>query len=235
MKQVISQTILAGILVLFASASARATEFWVDGLDGNDANNGLTVATAKQTIQAAVVLATTAGDIVNILPGEYLEGFILGTTQSGITVRGVGEVVIVDGPSSSVTVNAVSGNPTRIETITFRLSVNHLNIFSSSSVIVERCRFVEPAAGAISANNINNVTIRECLFVGPSATSNTSPALLAQNGTSLLIEDSTFARNNIATRILSTINEETLFRNCAFFENTTNVGFHTGQLVESYS
>ena len=138
MRQIFSQAILSVFLVLLATTSAGATDFWVDGLDGNDASDGLTVATAKRTIQVAVDLATTPGDVVNILSGEYLAGFALDAPQSGITIRGVGEAVIRLGASS---VTNVSGALTRIEAITFRrggtfFSNFALDIGSSSIQVV---------------------------------------------------------------------------------------------------
>ena len=77
MRKIFSQAILSVLLVLLATTSAGATEFWVDGLDGSDANDGLTVATAKKTIQGGLSLATSAGDVVNVLPADYSSPFFL--------------------------------------------------------------------------------------------------------------------------------------------------------------
>ncbi|MCH8242813.1 MAG: hypothetical protein IH897_09410, partial [Planctomycetes bacterium] len=169
MRHIFSQAILSALLVLLATTPAGATEFWVDGLDGNDANDGLTVASAKRIIQAAVDLAISPGDVVNVLPGEYFGGFALDAPQSGITVRGIGEVVIRLGGSS---VENVSGTLTRIETITFRRgssfdSDRALSISVSSDVRVERCRFLDDDRAALAIGTLTSVqrlTICECLF-----------------------------------------------------------------------
>ena len=92
-KFIVRRTFLVAVLVLGVTAPASATDFFVDGLRGDDANGGLTIATAKRTIQAAVDLATTPGDVVSILPGEYLDAFTLGVAQDGVTIKALGEVV----------------------------------------------------------------------------------------------------------------------------------------------
>lgn len=53
---------------------AFGTEYFVDANRPNDDGDGKSEATAKRTIQAAVNLATAAGDIVTVLPGVYAEG-----------------------------------------------------------------------------------------------------------------------------------------------------------------
>ena len=47
--------------------------YYVSATTGNDSNNGESVATAKATIGAGENLATSAGDIVYIAPGNYRE------------------------------------------------------------------------------------------------------------------------------------------------------------------
>ena len=47
--------------------------YYVSATTGNDSNNGTSVATAKATIGAGENLATSAGDIVHIAPGNYRE------------------------------------------------------------------------------------------------------------------------------------------------------------------
>ena len=47
--------------------------YYVSATTGNDSNGGTTAAAAKATIGAGENLATTAGDIVYIAPGNYRE------------------------------------------------------------------------------------------------------------------------------------------------------------------
>ena len=52
-----------------------ATEYFVDCTRPDDSGDGLTVETAKRTIQAAVDLTAPSGkDTVTVLPGVYREG-----------------------------------------------------------------------------------------------------------------------------------------------------------------
>ncbi len=52
---------------------AAAAEYFADAINGNDANDGLTEATAKLSLKEAIALADT-GDIVTLLPGDYSNG-----------------------------------------------------------------------------------------------------------------------------------------------------------------
>ena len=61
------------VLAVSGSLSVSATEYFVSKERPDDSGDGLTVETAKRTIQAAVDL-TKEGDIVTVLPGVYDEG-----------------------------------------------------------------------------------------------------------------------------------------------------------------
>ena len=61
------------VLAVSGSLSVSATEYFVSKKRPDDSGDGLTVETAKRTIQAAVDL-TKEGDIVTVLPGVYDEG-----------------------------------------------------------------------------------------------------------------------------------------------------------------
>ncbi len=54
------------------STNLNMSDLWVDGVSGNDANDGLTPGTAFRSIQKAADVAS-AGTIVHILPGIYRE------------------------------------------------------------------------------------------------------------------------------------------------------------------
>ena len=60
--------------IVFAALVAHGTEYFVNCNVADDSGDGLSVATAKRTIQAAVNLARQEGDIVTVLPGVYDEG-----------------------------------------------------------------------------------------------------------------------------------------------------------------
>ena len=69
----------AFLVGLFAAVAASATlpaaEYFADAINGNDANDGLTEATAKLSLKEAIALANT-GDIVTLLPGDYSNGTV---------------------------------------------------------------------------------------------------------------------------------------------------------------
>ena len=68
-----SSLLLSGCLSFFLALSTGATTNYVDAVNGSDANDGLTAATAKRTLQAAVDDAEP-GDVVLAAPGFYAEG-----------------------------------------------------------------------------------------------------------------------------------------------------------------
>jgi hypothetical protein len=53
---------------------------------GSDANNGLTTGTPKLTIAAGVALASSSGDIVNLMAGDY-PNYVASTTRTGIFLQ----------------------------------------------------------------------------------------------------------------------------------------------------
>ena len=76
-----SKSLVIAPLFLLA-VSADATEYYVDRSRPDDSGDGLSVATAKRTIQAAVDIAGD-GDTVWCLPGDYNEG---GRAPKGINL-----------------------------------------------------------------------------------------------------------------------------------------------------
>jgi parallel beta-helix repeat protein len=89
--------LLIGLLLTCSFAGSAQTNFYV-ATTGNDANNGLSPATSKLTIQNAVNTAA-AGDIINIADGVYNARVIitksltlLGDTEAGCIINGTGLV-----------------------------------------------------------------------------------------------------------------------------------------------
>ncbi len=232
MTRTLERIVSVGAVFVFLTAPVSATPYWVDGLHGMDVWTGqcevlnpnecdppgdLTSPACcgpKKHIQAGLDLANTPGDVVTILPGEYSAGFNIGTSQAGVTLRGLGEVVI-QATTASV-VSGVSGPLTRIENITFRgpAANGQLYLADSSHVLLDRCRFIEGVWGLNTHDLSQDVTVRECLFIrnrwgiveGGGA------------GMQLQVERCTFARNEVAYVDLSWPSY-TLLLNCAFFDN----------------
>ncbi len=67
------KTLMAIGFAVAVVSSATAAEYFADAVNGNDANDGLTEATAKLSLKAALALADT-GDTVTLLPGDYTNG-----------------------------------------------------------------------------------------------------------------------------------------------------------------
>ncbi|SDO22637.1 Fibronectin type III domain-containing protein [Paenibacillus sp. yr247] len=68
----------------FKTFAATATSYYVDGTNGNDANDGLTIGAALKTIQAAATVAQS-GDTVYVRAGVYREKVT--PANSGVTIK----------------------------------------------------------------------------------------------------------------------------------------------------
>ncbi len=77
---------LAMVVWIFLAANASAAVYYVDGEKGNDANDGLSWANAKQTIRAATDLATKYSDQVWVRQGYYRINW--GEDEYGIRLTG---------------------------------------------------------------------------------------------------------------------------------------------------
>lgn len=71
-------------MVVATSVTLPAAEYFADAVNGNDANDGLTEATAKLSLKEVLALAN-AGDTVTLLPGDYSNGTV---TVSSTLARG---------------------------------------------------------------------------------------------------------------------------------------------------
>jgi parallel beta-helix repeat protein len=83
------------------------TLYYVDGINGNDGNNGTTTSTAWKTIQKACNSATP-NSIVEIKGGTYSENIVVnitGTVGNPITIKNyLNDVVFIDGTGSNGTI-----------------------------------------------------------------------------------------------------------------------------------
>jgi hypothetical protein len=86
-KKLYSKITLAILCAFFSTTTIFATNYYVDGVNGNNANSGLSTSLAKRTIQAAANL-TNPSDVVYIMNGTYTytvynDLYILNITRSG--------------------------------------------------------------------------------------------------------------------------------------------------------
>ena len=105
-------TVAAVILALsFAfRAGLSAATLHVDGANGNDAQNGLTPASAWRTIQRAADVVNP-GDTVFVAPGVYFERVLLaraGTDAQPITFRAAAPGTIVSGANPAIRAGQVT-------------------------------------------------------------------------------------------------------------------------------
>ena len=63
--------LMVGVSVVCAAMAASGATYYADASRADDSGAGTTWANAKRTIQAAVDLATTAGDTVLVTNGVY--------------------------------------------------------------------------------------------------------------------------------------------------------------------
>ncbi len=99
----IRNAILVGIVVFISMGSSymqTTAQKYVDGTNGSDSNNGLSVSSAWKTIQKALTNAQP-GDTIYVRAGTYAENLVVsktGTSSAPITLTNYsGETVVVNG------------------------------------------------------------------------------------------------------------------------------------------
>ena len=92
------------LLVLIGAATVHAATFFVDAGLGDDANPGISAASAFRTVQRAIDEATLrpGPDMIQVAAGEYLENLSI-SDADGLTLSGSsGAVVVAADPSRDV-------------------------------------------------------------------------------------------------------------------------------------
>jgi hypothetical protein len=138
----------------------RSVNFYVDGKDGEDTNNGLSMDRPFATIAAAIAAMNARidwgespwarSDNLYIAPGLYAEN--LTTLPYGCNIFGLGDAFDLNG-ERGVTVKPAAGSP-----------------FDAASVInnrVQNIAFESPDTSVIfQADNFNRNVFEDCLFSG---------------------------------------------------------------------
>jgi len=158
--------ILAIIFLATVFRIVAQTNYYVDGANGNDLNNGTSLATAWKTIQKACNAATPNSN-VQIKAGTYNENIIVnvnGTSGNPITFRNyLNDVVLIDGTSTLGTTMLTLTNKNYLN---FQnLTIQNLTVNNAQGVLIE-------TTGANTSTTLlfKNITIKSIKWVNNSAT-----------------------------------------------------------------
>lgn len=180
-----------GQLVIYPGYNGDATEYFVDSVNGADANTGLSWEQAKATLDAAVDLArylpgtTTIDDtkdhhaIVNVAPGHYNEsllfsGYNIEIIGSGCPVPGkdYGVSVNYDGAVTTTAVIAFSGSGIRLANLHVYCDAAIPAIYNAGgdNNIIENC-VIEcdgvTCTYGIQMESMKGSWIKDCVITSP--------------------------------------------------------------------
>ncbi|MCD4652314.1 hypothetical protein K8T06_00070, partial [bacterium] len=79
----INKLIICVIIAMFLVTSVTATNYYVDGNNGDDESDGLSWTSSMRTIGAVMNLELQSGDQINVAEGVYAEEV---TLQTGISL-----------------------------------------------------------------------------------------------------------------------------------------------------
>jgi hypothetical protein len=153
------------------------------GSGGSDANAGTSWALRKLTIQAAINVATTAGDSIFVAPGVYRETCTMGTSgtagnvisligdYTGANTSGAKGVVRITGSADDIALtrnNAIfcARQYIRISGFLFDLTKEHAINLSKGNVQIDHCCFQHWGIGYAIATNTHDtgLVVFDCVF-----------------------------------------------------------------------
>ena len=166
------------------------TTWYVNGVNGNDSNNCLSVQTACKTIGHAISLASS-GDSIMVAAGTYKEHLTIGTS---LNVLGAGaSTTIVDGGGVATVVSVSAAAHVTLSGLTIRngSSSTGAGIYNSGSLAVYNStvtgNHVSTCGGGIGNNGA--LTINNSIISGNSASANGGG--ICQTGGTVTINNST--------------------------------------------
>jgi hypothetical protein len=147
---------------------SNARVYFVDGLNGNDNNDGLAMDRPFDTIAAAITVANARvnwsatpwanGDIIVISPGVYAENIT--TLPYGCTMIGLGDSFDLNG-ERGVTIKPASGAP--------------VDCTSAINMRIHNIAFESPdTTVCFQADNFNRNIVTNCIFSGLAGASPTT-------------------------------------------------------------
>lgn len=158
--------ILTTVIGLMAYSLSAQSTYFVDGINGNNNNNGISLLTAWKTIQKAANSATPNSTIY-IKGGTYSENIavnVSGTAGNPITFRNYAdETVLIDG-------TATSGNT--LLTITNKSHLHFKNLTVQNKTVNEAQGILVETTGAATATDLSftNITVRNIRWTANAAT-----------------------------------------------------------------
>lgn len=156
--------VLATITALaLVTSSARASDWYVDAVNGNDANSGVSAGAAWKTIAFALATAPAGAQTIHVLPGVYNaangEVFPLAPKPGFVVIGDAGrELTIVDAGSATGGVfqfaTLVAGAPsygpaTRLEGLSLRGSDSGVRVDANSADVSPTLRDLDIAQTSI--------------------------------------------------------------------------------------
>ena len=171
----------------------RSTDFYVDGKDGNDNHNGLSMDRAFKTIEAAITAMNARiswaespwarGDICYIAPGTYAE--VLTSLAHGVTFIGLGHDV--RDAQNGVKIKPVAGSPVNVGAVVNSAFYN--------------IGFESPdASPAFDAEILNNCHFENCFFSGAAESVACTEALITLDATKTTFKDCWFCNAGYGLR-----------------------------------
>jgi hypothetical protein len=116
-RPLLSCALVLAFLLLPGGSALAASTWYVDGVNGSDANDCLSPSTACSTIGAAIT-KTSAGDTIVVAAGVYSENVVI---TKNLTINGAGPAsTIVNGDSTNTVLAVNSGITTAISALTVR-------------------------------------------------------------------------------------------------------------------
>jgi parallel beta-helix repeat protein len=147
--------IITLLLILLSFVSHAQTNYYVDGANGNNANNGLTLATAWKTLQKACNSAV-ANSVVHIKSGTYYENIAVnssGTAGNPIRFTNyLGGTVIIDGTGTTGSVLLSISNKSY-------LTFENMILQNLTSAYAKGIN-LDSGAGTCAGITFRNITIR---------------------------------------------------------------------------
>lgn len=236
------KTIIILTLTLLTILNAYAqSNYYVDGINGNDANAGTSLTSAWKTIQKACN-ASAPNSVVQIKGGTYNENVVVnvnGTLGNPITIKNyMNEPVLIDG---SATPGTTMLSVTNKNFLSFQnLTIQNLTVNDAQGILVETTGSNTSTGLSFKNITIKNINWTNNASTTPSATDNAQGFIAygGNGGITNITIDSCEVFNNIlgfseAMTLDGNVNGFTI-KNCQIHDNTNiGIGLAGNYLVSS--